>query len=217
MQKVYPIPSPKVDQLEGDDRSLVAYLLAHEPDVTEQFLYGEKSWNFFRAIKRYWQTTYESEIDAADDAYVHIHKPRESDGTTPIQRFSFRVKFFAWFFFVSKNYCIDKWRHHRKLKFCPIEEMESVADEDSSIAVIYNAQVVENVFNNMPHKRYVEALKYRYLNNMSIEQIAIVMHDSRANISRIIYNAHMQFEDILMRIYPNFYRERNKKEKKSNE
>ena len=215
MQKIYPIPYPKIEQLENDDRSLVACLIAGEPEVTEQFLYG-RSWFFFRAIKRYWSTTYNSEVDAADDVYLHVNKPRESDGTSVLKRFNFQRKFIVWFFAVSKNFCIDKWRHHRKLKFCPLEEIESFADDDR-IVVAYDAQVVSNTINNMPHKRYAEVLRLRYIEDMDIEKIAEIMQDSRANIDRTINRAKAQFEEVLMRIYPNFYHERNKKEKKTNE
>lgn len=219
MKKAYPLPWPRVKQLvdENDDRSLVAYLIASDPEVTEQFLYG-LSWPYFKHIKRYWYTTYTDEVDAANDVYLKIKTPKKKDGISPLEGFAFHCRFFIWFFCVAKRHCIDKYRKHRKLLFCPTVEMESIQEDDATIMeddatvkVLYNPEIVANIFNHMSNKRYVDVLRLRYFENLKSEEIAKAMNDSKENIYRTTNRARGQFKEVLQQLYPKFYSEMKKK------
>lgn len=219
MKKVYPLPYPRVKQLvdEKNDRSLVAYLIASDSEVTEQFLYG-LSWPYFKHIRHYWYTTYTDEVDAANDVYLKIKTPKKKDGISPLEGFAFRCRFFIWFFYVAKRHCIDRWRKHRKLLFCPTEEMESITEDDSTVMedndtvkVLYNPEIVANIFSHMSNKRYIEVLRLRYFENLKPEEIAEAMNDSKDNIYRTTNRARNQFEEVLLQLYPEFYSEMNKK------
>lgn len=210
--KTMPIPFPLIEKMD-DDHSIVACLLNNESDVTEQFLYG-KCGSWFVFLFRYYNPFHncENAVELADDAYVDVITPRDSDNTSKLQRFDFSKKLHLWFFRCSRNMCITRCRKHRKVKFCSADELDYYLKDESLVPVPVDTKVVEDVINHMSNKRYAEILRHRYIEDLDIDKTAETMGETKAQCSRVIYKAKEQFEDVLRRRYPAFCRERDKNE-----
>ena len=221
-----PIPFPLIEKM--DDRSIVACLLRNVSDVTGQFLYG-KCGNYFLFLYRYFKSdpNCDNAVELANDAYLNVMTPRESDNTTKLQRFDFSRKLYPWFCKCSRNMCIDRYRKHKKIKFYSIDALDfqikdgsqsslplddESLDDDSHVIVTFNAKVVEDVLNHMSHQLYAEILRHRFLENMSPQETADIMGITYAQCTKKTDLAKAQFRKVLRHRYPTVFNERDKKE-----
>ena len=224
--KTIPIPFPLIEKMDG--RSIVSCLLNNVPDITKQFLYG-RCGKFIICLHRIFKSHCDCDnaVELAEECYVYVNTPLPPDNTSKLRRYETAGgdRPYPWFCTCSRNMCIDRYRKHKKVKFYSIDKLDyqvkddsktplSIDDErlddDTHVVVTYDARVVEDVLNHMSNKGYVELLRHRYFENLSVEETAKVMGITRKICDNRTTKARIQFKTVLRSRYSDYFKERDK-------
>lgn len=204
-----PIPFPLVANI--DDHTMVRFLLQRAEKETDQFLYGKEYGTFLSFYRYYYVTGCANVEDFTQTIYLHIISPGRNK-QSPLE--TFKKKLHEWLYSVCNNFCIDKYRKHRKVKFCSFEEMIKYLDDDALAVVEVDEELVSLVLQRMTNERFRQILRYRYMDDMEPEEIARTFGVERSRIDRDTYRAKEQFRKVLQKTFPEFYNDCKKNNKK---
>ena len=126
--------------------------------------------------------------------------PHRETHRSKLQDFGFRCTLTMWLKIVTENYC-----HQLFAKRIPSNENNDVPDDrndmgdDSFIANTRNLDMddVQKILSMMPNQRYRKLIEYRYVDEKSNEETALLLDMSMANYYNCHKRAKAQYCEVL--------------------
>ena len=170
------------------DREIVKAILCRNTEITKEFLY-KKCYPLFATIHAKYYTDCVTPIELINEIYVYILLPHKESHRSKLQDFGFRCTLTMWLKIVTENYC-------RQL-FSKRMEVDSVSDigndrimlQDESLMEStqnFNMVDINKILSMMPNQRYAKLIEYRYIDEKSNEETAVLLGMNMANY----YNCH---------------------------
>ncbi|MBO5062018.1 MAG: sigma-70 family RNA polymerase sigma factor, partial [Prevotella sp.] len=170
------------------DQEIAQAILRRDILITKEYLY-RKCYPLFKAIYDKHYTDCENPIELINEIYVYILMPHRETHRSKLQDFGFRCTLTMWLKIVTENYC-----HQLFAKRIQSDENNDVSDDrndisdDSFIANTRKLDMddVQKILSMMPNQRYRKLIEYRYIDEKSNEETALLLEMSMANY----YNCH---------------------------
>jgi len=177
------------------DQEIVQAILNRDKEITFLYLY-KKCYPIFNTVHRKYYTDCVNPIELINEIYIYILTPNKKTGICKLANFSFRCTLTMWIKIVVENYC------HQLFARKKIEYENILDQEDRTLPKInsFDIDTVDIDFKNlnredamkildmMPNKRYKQLLIYRYLEEKSNEETAMLLNLSMENF----YNSHLR-------------------------
>jgi RNA polymerase sigma factor (sigma-70 family) len=113
-----------------------------------------------------------------------------------LQKFSFRCSLTNWLKIVTQSYCYQLFRKKGDTieeKFDTTESFTDVSDSISVDSSVFDKEDLQKVLLSMPNIRYRELIQYRYVDEMTNEEVAQKLNMSLDNYYNKHYFAKKQF------------------------
>lgn len=181
------------------DREIAHAILNRDTDITKEFLYG-KCYPLFKSIYDRYYTDCESPVELINEIYVYILMPHKDTHRSKLQDFRFRCTLTMWLKIVTENYCRQLFAKRMEKdgdggsagdRFDP--------DGDSILTDTHKLDMddVQKILDMMPNQRYRKLIEYRYVDDRTNEETAMLLGMSMGNY----YNKHKlakeQYREIL--------------------
>lgn len=181
------------------DQEIAQAILRRDTFITKEYLY-RKCYPLFNAIYDKYYTDCENPIELINEIYVYIIMPHRETHRSKLQDFGFRCTLTMWLKIVTENYC-----HQLFAKRIPSNENNDVADDrndmgdDSFIANTRKLDMddVQKILSMMPNQRYRKLIEYRYVDEKSNEETALLLDMSMANYYNCHKRAKAQYCEVL--------------------
>lgn len=181
------------------DQEIAQAILRRDTFITKEYLY-RKCYPLFKAIYDKYYTDCENPIELINEIYVYILMPHRETHQSKLQNFGFRCTLTMWLKIVTENYC-----HQLFAKRITSNENNDVADDrndigdDSFIANTRKLDMddVKKILSMMPNQRYRKLIEYRYVDEKSNEETALLLEISMANYYNCHKRAKAQFCEVL--------------------
>ncbi len=181
------------------DQEIAQAILRRDTFVTKEYLY-RKCYPLFKAIYDKYYTDCESPIELINEIYVYILMPHRETHRSKLQDFGFRCSLTMWLKIVTENYC-----HQLFAKRIPFNENNDASDDrkemgdNSFIANTRNLDMddVQKILSMMPNQRYRKLIEYRYVDEKSNEETALLLEMSMANYYNCHKRAKAQYCEVL--------------------
>lgn len=181
------------------DREIAQAILRRDTFITKEYLY-RKCYPLFKAIYDKYYTDCESPIELINEIYIYILMPHRETHRSKLQDFGFRCSLTMWLKIVTENYC-----HQLFAKRIHSDENNNIADdrndisEDSFIANTPKLDMddVRKMLSMMPNQRYRKLIEYRYVDEKSNEETALLLEMSMANYYNCHKRAKAQYCEVL--------------------
>lgn len=177
------------------DKEIVAAILKRDTDVTKEFLY-RKCYPLFAAVYNKYYTDCENPVELINEIYVYILTPKKDTGRCKLADFGFRCTLTMWLKIVTEHFC-------QQLFARKIEILENISvDDDRNLFEIYsleldfntlNMEDVKRILNMISNERYRRLIEYRYLEEKSNEETAMLLSLTMANYYNVHLRAKAQF------------------------
>lgn len=175
-----------VEQL--SDMEVVDAILQRDAEVTKIYLY-KKCYPLFKSIYDRYYTDCADCFEFINEIYLLILLPAKSTGESKLASFAGRCSLTMWLKIVAQNYCRQIFA--KKGDF--FEESLSDGDRNLQIAESLSEKMseldredVSRILCSMPNERYRQLIEYRYLDEKSNEETAVLLGMTMANY----YNKH---------------------------
>lgn len=177
------------------DREIVAAIMQRDTAVTKEFLY-RKCYPLFCAVYNKYYTDCENPVELINEIYVYILTPKKDTNRCKLADFGFRCTLTMWLKIVTEHFC-----HQLYARKVDILKNISV-DDDRNLLEIYsleldfnalNMEDVRRILNMMSNERYRRLIKYRYLDEKSNEETAMLLSLTMANYYNVHLHAKAQF------------------------
>ena len=181
------------------DREIAHAILNRDTDITKEFLYG-RCYPLFKSIYDRYYTDCESPVELINEIYVYILMPHKDTHRSKLQDFGFRCTLTMWLKIVTENYCRQLFAKRMEKdgnrgtagdRFDP--------DGDSILTDTHKLDMddVHKILDMMPNQRYRKLIEYRYVDDRTNEETAMLLGMSMGNY----YNKHKlakeQYREIL--------------------
>lgn len=181
------------------DQEIVKAILCRNALVTKEYLY-KKCYPLFYAIYNKYYTDCENPIELINQIYLYILTPNRKTGKSKLDDFGFRCTLTTWLKIVTENYC-----HQLFAKRLDTSENISVDSdrnkwENYSLESDFNTLDMEDlkrILLMMPNQRYRRLIEYRYLDEKSNEETAMLLALNMTNYYNVHLRAKAQFCTIL--------------------
>ena len=182
------------------DQEIVQAILRRDTFITKEYLY-RKCYSLFKAIYDKYYTDCENPIELINEIYIYILMPHRETHRSKLQDFGFRCTLTMWLKIVTENYC-----HQLFAKRIPSgENNNDVADDrndmcdDSLTANTRKLDMddVQKILSMMPSQRYRKLIEYRYVDEKSNEETALLLEMSMANYYNCHKRAKAQYCEVL--------------------
>lgn len=181
------------------DLEIVKAILRRDTEITKEFLY-RKCYPLFAAIHSKYYTDCETPIELINEIYVYILLPHRETHRSKLQDFGFRCTFTLWLKIVTENYCRQLFEKRiRSEENVDVESDRYILPEESIMANTRELEMddVRKLLAMMPNQRYRELIEYRYIEEKSNEETAIMLGLTMANYYNIHKCAKEQFCHVL--------------------
>lgn len=177
------------------DKEIVTAILNRDTFVTKEFLY-KKCYPLFCAIYNKYYTDCDNPLELINQIYLYILTPNRETGKSKLDGFGYRCTFTMWLKIVTENYC-----HQLFVRKSNTSESISI-DSDRNMWESYslesdfntlNMEDVKRILFMMPNERYRRLIKYRYLDEKSNEETAVLLSLTMANYYNVHLRAKAQF------------------------
>lgn len=181
------------------EKEIVTAILNRDTFVTKEFLY-KKCYPLFCAIYNKYYTDCDNPLELINQIYLYILTPNRETGKSKLDGFGYRCTFTMWLKIVTENYC-----HQLFVRKSNISESISI-DSDRNMWESYslesdfntlNMEDVKRILFMMPNERYRRLIKYRYLDEKSNEETAVLLSLTMANYYNVHLRAKAQFCTVL--------------------
>ncbi len=181
------------------DQEIVEAILNRNAIVTKDFLY-KKCYPLFKSIYDKYYTDCENPIELINQIYLYILIPNKKTHRSKLQDFGFRCTLTLWLKIVAENYCHQLFT--RKLETTDNISIESDRNiwESYSLESDFNAlnmEDVKRILHMMPNERYRRLVEYRYLDEKSNEETALLLNLTMSNYYNVHLRAKAQFCEVL--------------------
>ena len=159
------------------DQEIVKAILRRDTEITKEFLY-RKCYPLFAAIHSKYYTDCETPIELINEIYVYILLPHRETHRSKLQDFGFRCTFTLWLKIVTENYCRQLFEKRiRSEENVDVESDRYILPEESIMANTRELEMddVRKLLAMMPNQRYRELIEYRYIEEKSNEETAIML------------------------------------------
>lgn len=181
------------------DQDIAQAILRRDTLITKEYLY-KKCYPLFNAIYNKYYTDCENTIELINEIYVYILIPHRETHRSKLQDFGFRCSLTIWLKIVTENYCRQLYA-----KRIPENENDDVADDrndmgdDSFIANTRKIDMydVKKLLSMMPNQRYSKLIEYRYIDERSNEETALLLAMTMTNYYNCHKRAKAQYCEIL--------------------
>lgn len=170
------------------DLEIVKAILRRDTEITKEFLY-RKCYPLFAAIHSKYYTDCETPIELINEIYVYILLPHRETHRSKLQDFGFRCTFTLWLKIVTENYCRQLFaKRIRSEENVDVESDRNTFQDESLLESTQNFNMtdVNKILSLMPNQRYRKLIEYRYVDEKSSEETAILLGMTMANY----YNCH---------------------------
>lgn len=154
----------------------------------------------FKTIYDKYYTDCENPIELINEIYVYILLPHRETHRSKLQDFGFRCTLTMWLKIVTENYC-----HQLYTKRIKVDENNDVADDrndigdDSLLSNTRNLDMddLQKILSMMPNQRYRQLIEYRYVNEKTNEETAMLLAVTMANYYNMHKRAKAQYCEVL--------------------
>lgn len=154
----------------------------------------------FKSIHNKYYTDCDNVIELINEIYVYILIPHRETHQSKLQDFGFRCSLTMWLKIVTENYC-----HQLFAKRIPFNENNGVADDRNDMgddSFIVNTRKldmddVQKILSMMPNQRYRKLIEYRYVDEKTNEETALLLEMSMANYYNCHKRAKAQYCEVL--------------------
>lgn len=177
------------------DQEIVEAILCRNAFITKEYLY-KKCYPLFCAIYNKYYTDCVNPIELINEIYVYILTPQRDAGKCKLSAFGFRCTLTMWLKIITNHYC-------HQLFARKIETSENnLIDSDRNICDVFSFELDFNTLNMddvkrillmMPNERYRRLIKFRYLDEKSNEETAMLLALSMTNYYNVHLRAKAQF------------------------
>ena len=171
------------------DQEIVKAILRRDTEITKEFLY-RKCYPLFAAIHSKYYTDCETPIELINEIYVYILLPHRETHRSKLQDFGFRCTFTLWLKIVTENYCRQLFEKRiRSEENVDVESDRYILPEESIMANTRELEMddVRKLLAMMPNQRYRELIEYRYIEEKSNEETAIMLGLTMANYYNMLF------------------------------
>lgn len=181
------------------DQEIVKAILNRDTLITKEFLY-RRCYPLFKSIHNKYYTDCDNVIELINEIYVYILIPHRETHQSKLQDFGFRCSLTMWLKIVTENYC-----HQLFAKRIPFNENNGVADDRNDMgddSFIVNTRKldmddVQKILSMMPNQRYRKLIEYRYVDEKTNEETALLLEMSMANYYNCHKRAKAQYCEVL--------------------
>lgn len=179
--------------LKMSDPEIVQAILNRNKEITFLYLY-KKCYPIFNSAYRKYYTDCENPIELINEIYVYILTPNKNTGKCKLANFGFRCTLTMWVKIIVENYCRQLYARKKNLPDDLLDLDHRNSSKNNSFDFVdvdlnnLNRQDVTRVLDMMPNKRYRQLLIYRYLEEKTNEETAMLLNISMANF----YNSHLR-------------------------
>lgn len=177
------------------DQEIVEAILCRNAFITKEYLY-KKCYPLFCAIYNKYYTDCVNPIELINEIYVYILTPKRDTGKCKLSAFGFRCTLTMWLKIITNHYC-------HQLFARKIETSENnLIDSDRNICDVFSFELDFNTLNMddvkrillmMRNERYRRLIKFRYLDEKSNEETAMLLALSMTNYYNVHLRAKAQF------------------------
>lgn len=179
--------------LKMSDPEIVQAILNRNKEITFLYLY-KKCYPIFNSAYRKYYTDCENPIELINEIYVYILTPNKNTGKCKLANFGFRCTLTMWVKIIVENYCRQLYARKKIFPDDLLDLDHRNSSKNNSFDFVdvdlnnLNRQDVTRVLDMMPNKRYRQLLIYRYLEEKTNEETAMLLNISMANF----YNSHLR-------------------------
>jgi len=184
---------------EMTEQEIVSAILKRDTFITKEFLYRQCYPLFFSIFNKYY-TDCENVFEFINEIYVFILTPRDNTGRSKLSDFGFRCSLTMWLKIVSENFCHQLFSKKRDLAEENITPADRFRFEGGSLQTEINSlnmDDLQKILSMMPTERYRKLITYRYLDNKTNEETAMLLMLTMANYYNVHLRAKAQFCEIL--------------------
>lgn len=170
------------------DQEIVKAILCRDTEITKEFLYW-KCYPLFASIHAKYYTDCDTPIELINEIYVFILLPHKDTHRSKLQDFGFRCSLTMWLKIITENYCRQLFS--KRMEFDNDSDVNSdrnILQEESlsQSTQNFNMADVYKILSMMPNQRYAKLIEYRYIDEKSNEETAVLLGMNMANY----YNCH---------------------------
>ena len=181
------------------DQEIVEAILNRNTLITKEYLY-RKCYPLFKSIYDKYYTDCENPIELINEIYVYILMPHRETRKSKLQNFEFRCSLTMWLKIVTENYC-----HQLFTKRITVDENNDVANDRNDIrdgSFLSNTrrldmEDVQKTLSMMPNQHYRKLIEYRYVDEKTNEETALLLEMSMANYYNCHKRAKAQYCEVL--------------------
>ena len=170
------------------DQEIVKAILCRDTEITKEFLYW-KCYPLFASIHAKYYTDCDTPIELINEIYVFILLPHKETHRSKLQDFGFRCSLTMWLKIITENYCRQLFSKRMEIdNDSDVSNDRNILKEESlsQSAQNFNMADVYKILSMMPNQRYAKLIEYRYIDEKSNEETAVLLGMNMANY----YNCH---------------------------
>lgn len=175
------------------DQEIVQAILGRDTVITKEYLY-RRCYPLFNAIFNKYYTDCENTIELISEIYLYILLPHRETQQSKLQNFGFRCSLTMWLKIVTENYCRQLYSKRNLVdENIFVDNDRNDIGDDSFIINTQNLDMedVQKILSMMPNQRYRKLIEYRYIEEKSNEETALLLAMSMANY----YNCHKRAKE----------------------
>lgn len=181
------------------DAQIVTAIILRNALVTKEYLF-RVCYPLFKSVFDKYYTDCNNCLEFINEIYLYIMMPSKKTGTSKLQGFGFRCSLTMWLKVVTENYCHQIYSRRGQNNIDSLDGNDRFLLPDSSLNEKMNSIDMEDLtkmLNAMPNSRYRQLIEYRYIDDRSNEETALLMGITMANYYNVHKRAKEQFAQIL--------------------
>lgn len=181
------------------DQEIVKAILNRDTIITKEFLY-RKCYPLFKAVYDKYYTDCESCFELINEIYVYIMIPQKKTHISKLAAFGFRCTLTMWLKIVVENYCHQLYARRMEIdRDSDVGSDRNMPDDESLTENTRSIDMedVHKILNMMPNQRYRKLIEYRYVDEKSNEETAMLLAVTMANYYNMHKRAKVQYCEVL--------------------
>ncbi len=181
------------------DQQIVKAILDRDTAITKEFLY-RRCYPLFKAIYDKYYTDCENCFELINEIYVYILIPQKKTGISKLASFGFRCSLTMWLKVVVENYCHQLYA--RRMEIDRDSDVGTDRNMDKEESLMENTRRIDSedlrkILNMMPNQRFRRLIQYRYVDEKSNEETAMLLAVTMANYYNMHKRAKAQYCEVL--------------------
>lgn len=181
------------------DQEIVKAILDRDTIITKEFLY-RKCYPLFKAVYDKYYTDCESCFELINEIYVYIMIPQKKTNVSKLAAFGFRCTLTMWLKIVVENYCHQLYARRMEIdRDSDVDSDRNMPDDESLTENTRSIDMedVHKILDMMPNQRYRKLIEYRYVDEKSNEETAMLLAVTMANYYNMHKRAKVQYCEVL--------------------